>query len=289
MLTHRHDPRNPARVVLLGASGFIGKALIALLEREQIPFIAPSSATLNLSGPEAKEQLRQLLRPEDSLVVLAALTPDRGRDIATFSANLRMVEQLCAALSVCKPEHTVYFSSDAVYPFGTGPISEASLAAPMDLYGAMHRSRELMLAQTLGESLCILRPSLVYGPGDSHNSYGPNRFRRQAHKDGKIPLGGEGEETRDHVFVDDVAELCLRVLRQGSTGLLNLATGRSIDFGSLARLVAARFKNDVNICPSPRTAPATHRHFDTTALIQAFPDFAFTPLERGLDAAMGDL
>lgn len=289
MLTHRHEPRNPARVFLLGASGFIGRALVALLEREQIPFIAPRSNELNLTGPEAQSQLRQLLRPEDSLVVLSALTPDRGRGIDTFSANLRMVEQLCAVLAEIKPAHVIYFSSDAVYPFGAGPVSEASLAAPTDLYGAMHRSRELMLAQTLGNALCILRPSLVYGAGDSHNSYGPNRFRRQAAKDGKIPLGGEGEETRDHVFVDDVAALSLRVLRQGSTGLLNIATGRSIDFGSLARMVAARFKNDVNICPSPRTAPATHRHFDTTALLQAFPDFAFTPLERGLDAAMGDL
>lgn len=288
MLTHRHShPQKPERVFVLGGSGFFGKALIRKLQSEGVAVFAPSSAELDLSAPEAVHFLGQNLQAQDSLVILSALTPDRGRDIATFMANLRMVQNVCAALAQVTPAHVVYFSSDAVYPFETGLTSESSLAAPVDLYGVMHRSRELMLSQTLGDQLCILRPSLVYGAGDSHNSYGPNRFRRQASKEGKINIGGEGEETRDHVYIDDIVALTIRVLNHRSTGILNLASGRSIDFGTLARIVASHFETPVSVCPSPRSMPATHRHFDTTHLIQAFPDFAFTPLEQGLAAAHG--
>jgi nucleoside-diphosphate-sugar epimerase len=283
MLEHANlPPRKPERVVLLGGGGFFGKALARELTRAGIPFAAPASADLDLCGEGARTALAGLLRPTDSLVILSALTPDRGRGIDTFMANLRMIENVCAVLAAAPPAHVVYFSSDAVYPFGTGILDENSPAAPADLYGAMHRSRELMLLQATPSNLCILRPSLVHGAEDTHNSYGPNRFRRQAAKEGRITLGGEGEETRDHVYIDDIAALTLRVLNHGSRGLLNLATGRSRSFGEIARMVAARSSVPVEIRFTPRTSPITHRAFDTTALLKAFPGYVFTSLEQGI-------
>jgi nucleoside-diphosphate-sugar epimerase len=282
MLEHRNaPPRNPERVVLLGGAGFIGKALAGLLRDAAIPVLAPSSAELDLGGAQAQARLRELLRPGDSLVVLSALTPDRGRGLDTFMANLRMIENLCAVLAPARPAHVVYFSSDAVYALGAGLVNEQTPAAPADLYGAMHRSRELMLGQALGGDLCVLRPTLVHGPGDTHNSYGPNRFRRQAEREGRIILGGAGEETRDHLFIGDLAELTRRVLTHGSRGVLNLATGRSLAFAEVARRVAAGFPGPVEILCTPRTAPVTHRAFDITALRQAFPGYVFTALGQG--------
>ena len=285
MLEHRNTPaRDPERVVLLGAGGFIGKALNRRLVEARIPALPLTSSDLDLCAEDAPARLKETLRSGDSLVVLSALTPDRGRGIDTFMKNLKMIENLCAALGDSPCAHVVYFSSDAVYPLGTGLIDEESAAAPTDLYGVMHRSRELMLLQSLGQ-LCILRPSLIYGADDTHNSYGPNRFRRQAHAEGKIVIGGEGEETRDHVYIDDVARLTHLVLTQQSTGILNLATGNATDFGSVARHVAALFDGEVEVCPTPRKFPITHRSFDTTALLKAFPGFTFTSLEKGLQLA----
>src|SRR5256885_1405531 len=73
--------------------------------------------------------------------------------------------------------------------------------------------------------LAILRPTLLYGAEDPHNGYGPNRFRRLANAGADITLFGEGEERRDHVLIDDLAEIVLRVLKRRSTGTLNIATG----------------------------------------------------------------
>ena len=104
-------------------------------------------------------------------------------------------------------------------------------------------------------------------------------------KDGKITLFGQGEETRDHIPVDDVAALSVLVLRHCSTGTLNVATGRSISYAEVARKVAALFDKPIEIAGTARQTPITHRHFDVTALRKAFPTFVFTPLEDGLAKA----
>ncbi len=289
MLTHRNsEPSDPARVVVLGAGGFVGQTLCARLAEAGIETLALSSADLDLTAPDAGTKLATLIRTEDALVMLSALTPDRGRGIPPFLANIRMMAAVTSAVAMTAPAQIVYFSSDAVYPMGEGPVSESSCAEAPDLYGTMHHAREVMIAEAYKGALAILRPTLIYGAGDSHNSYGPNRYRRQAANDGRIPLFGEGEETRDHISVDDIATLTLLVLRHRSSGLLNLATGTSTAFGDLARKVAALVDRPVEVAGSPRQNPVTHRHFDVTALHKAFPSFAFTPLGEGLAAAHRD-
>ncbi len=286
MIEHENSkPVSPTRVVLVGASGFVGQNLAMRLKQEGVEVLALASKDIDLCADDASEKLLAVLKPEDSLVILSALTPDKGRGVGTFARNIKMMENICLALVEKACAHVVYFSSDAVYPLGDSPISEGSAAAAPDLYGIMHRSRELMLLDSVKSPACILRPTLIFGAGDTHNSYGPNRFRRVAAADGKIGIGGEGEETRDHIYIDDVVALTNLVLKHKSKGILNVATGRSIDFGALASLVAAQFDGAVEVCPSPRGMPVTHRSFDVTAIHKAFPGFQFTQLEEGIKRA----
>jgi nucleoside-diphosphate-sugar epimerase len=276
----RAAPQKPARVVVLGARGFIAQALRRRLEGGGLATLAVSSAELDLSSLTAADKLAALLRPDDALVMLAAITPDKGRDAAALMKNLAMMQSVCAALGKRPCAHLVYFSSDAVYGPGPSLVSEATAAAPGDLYGTMHLARELMAKGISGVPLVVLRPTGVYGSGDTHGSYGPNRFRRSALEEGKIRLFGAGEETRDHVHVDDVAEIAARCLERRSTGLLNVATGRSVSFRELAGIVARQAGKPVEIEETPRAGPVTHRHYDVAALLRAFPGFRFAGLEE---------
>lgn len=283
MLQHQNpEPKNPDRTVIIGGSGFIGTALTARLREQGTEVLSLSSKDLDLSDSASVEKLAGMLKPEDSLVMLSALTPDKGRGIAALMRNLSMAQTVCGALDKSPCSHVVYFSSDAVYPYVEALITNDSPAAPTDLYGAMHRTREIMFQNVVTGPLAVLRPTLVYGHGDPHNSYGPNRLRRIAAKEGKISLFGDGEETRDHIFVDDLASLIALVLRHRSSGILNAATGRSISFFDLAHLVTKQFDNQVEIICTPRANPVTHRTFDPTACLKAFPSFTFTPLEKGI-------
>lgn len=282
---HQVQAASPKRVVVLGASGFVARALIDYLEKNGTEVRDIGRGEIDLAQSGAGERLAGELRSDDALVFLSALTPDKGRGIDPFLANVRMGAAVCAAIEAKLPSHVVYVSSDAVYPFDSGETHEASCAEPTDLYGAAHLAREIMVRGAVKCPVAVLRPTLIYGSGDTHNSYGANRFRRTARKEGRITLFGGGEETRDHMFIDDIVALIDLTLRHRSAGTLNLVSGRSVSFGELARMVAGQFPSTVEIVSLPRQTPVTHRKFDAANLRRAFPDFRLTPLEEGLAAA----
>jgi nucleoside-diphosphate-sugar epimerase len=287
VLTHLEPGRvEPARVVVLGASGFLGGAIAARFAARGTPVEALSSRDIDLTTAAAAAALETRLWPDDVLVFVSALTPDRGKDIGTMMRNLAMGEQVCAALSPSRCAHVVYISSDAVYADDVDDVTERSCASPSTYHRLMHLVRERMLASTLGSRIpfTVLRPSLVYGTGDTHNGYGPNRFLRSARAERRIALFGAGEEQRDHVFVGDVARLVKLVITHRSTGVLNVATGASRSFAEVAEVVASLVP-DVTIESKPRSGPVTHRRFDMTVLSAVFPWVRMTPLEEGLARA----
>ena len=288
---HRHaSPVDPARVVVLGATGFLGADLMRTLRDAGVPVVGLGSRDMDLGAAGAAERLHDLLRPEDSLVFASALTPDRGRDVGTFMQNVRMAEQVTAALAKSPCAHVVYVSSDAVYDDTDAAIVEATCASPSTLYGAMHFVRERMLAHVAGKDMpfLIIRPSLLYGPGDTHGAYGPNRFVRSAERDAVIALFGAGEELRDHVWVRDMSRLIALALRHRSEGVLNGATGQSVSFRDVAQVVMARVSRPVKIDERPRSGPIIHRQFDVSVSRAAFPAFRYTPFAEGFAAAWGD-
>lgn len=288
MLEHRQaTPKKPHRVVVLGASGFVARDLVRHLQNEGIPHRAIGSGEVDLLKPESVAQLEASLGEDDSLVITSCITPDKGKDAATLMKNLTMAQHVCLALEKIRCAHIVYVSSDAVYGWRESLIRESSVREANDLYGIMHLAREKMLSLAAAHSntpLCIFCPSAIYGPGDTHNSYGPNRFLRSAIKDRIITLFGGGEETRDHVYIEDVSQLLTLCLQHRSAGTINAATGRAVSFREVAAMVANRAGDEVKIEKLLRSGPITHRHFDVTERIKAFPSFGPTSLENGLDS-----
>jgi UDP-glucose 4-epimerase len=281
VLEHLNPVRKaPSRVVIIGAGGFVGGAIGDQLAADKVPMLALTRKELDLLKPQASATLQRVLRADDSVVFVSALAPTRNN--AMLIDNLRMAEAVCAALSAQPVAQLVYISSDAVYSDDANPVTERSCQQPSSLHGAMHLAREIMLRTTLKLPLAILRPTLIYGAKDPHNGYGPNRFRRLAAKGETITLFGEGEEKRDHVHVDDVAALVSAVLQHRSTGALNIAMGRSASFREVAEMIAALSSRSVEIRGTPRQNPITHRHFDITDCLKAFPEFHYISLRDGL-------
>lgn len=280
------------RVVILGARGFVARALTDKLHAGGVPVTAVSSEEIDLLSDRAPAALSALLQPDDALVVPAALTPDKGRDVGTLMKNLRMGEKLCQALTATTCSHLVYLSSDAVYPNSPAPISEETMCSPTDLYALMHIAREQMLGYVARERsipFCVLRPSAIYGAADTHNGYGPNRFMRTALSAGTIRLFGEGEEQRDHVYIDDVVTVITLALQAQLTRMLNVVTGRAVPFRDVADCVARHVGASVTVECAPRTGPVTHRSFDTARLRSAFPGLTMTSLDDGIASSVAAL
>ncbi|PIS00633.1 MAG: NAD-dependent dehydratase [Chlamydiae bacterium CG10_big_fil_rev_8_21_14_0_10_35_9] len=277
-----NQEKKPNRIVILGANGFIGKTLYCLLKQENLEVLPLGRQELDLTNESSSDKLVSLLKETDSVVFLSTITPDKGNNNETFVQNMLMAKNVCYALEKVKVSHLIYLSSDTVYPLNHGIISETSPAHPENLFGAMHLSREYMLKGLTSVPLAILRSTLVYGFEDTHNSYGPNRLRRMAFNEGKISLFGQGEENRDHIFIDDLIKIIRHVLFHKSTGVLNLVTGQSISYMELAKKIASFFDSPIEISCSERKNPITHRHFDSSSIFKAFPTFKFTSLDEGL-------
>jgi nucleoside-diphosphate-sugar epimerase len=284
MLNHRNSgPVKPSRVVILGASGFVGGATKQAFEVEKTEVLSLGRAKINLLDKKASLNIVNFLRPTDTLVVISAEAP--CKDAESLIRNIRMMVSICTAIEIQQPQHVIYISSDAVYADSKGALKESSNAEPGSIHGAMHLTREIMLKDAVKGPLAILRPTLIYGIDDPHNGYGPNRFRRLAAAGKEIILFGKGEEKRDHVLIDDVAELIRLMSWYKSHGVLNAATGTLTSFRNIAVLAVKLSGKAIKIKSSPRVGEIPHngyRPFDPAATKSKFPNFNYTPLEVGM-------
>ena len=277
------ESSNPSRVVVLGGNGFIGNAISTNFEQSGIPAESMGRPNFDLLTPQADQKLASFLRPDDTLVFVSAKAP--CRNAAGLIENLQMAKTVIAALKQQKISHLIYISSDAVYRDSDEPISEYSCAEPGSIHGAMHLVREIALKSELDLPLAIIRPTLVYGLKDPHNCYGPNSFRRAALKNEDITLFGEGEELRDHVFVDDIAQLVYLVACHKSIGIANAVSGQVVSFRQLAEFISGQNKSSGDVKATIRSGKMPHngyREFKTSIASELFSGFVFRSWSEGL-------
>lgn len=287
MLLHLNDkPTRPRRVVVIGAGGFVGGAIVERLLRDGIAVEALTRGQVDLLAPDAVERLLLRLKDGDSIVAAAAIAPCKTPEM--LKDNIVLAAGIIRALARIAPAHVVNISSDAVFADEPVPLNESSPKAPGSYHGVMHLAREIMFMTEVKAPLAIIRPTLIYGAKDPHNGYGPNQFRRKANRGETITLFGEGEERRDHVAVEDVAEIVARVLALRSQGSLNVACGTVTSFREVAELAVRLSGRQVAIAGSERRGPMPHngyRPFDVSGTSAAFPDFKYRPLAEGMAKA----
>jgi UDP-glucose 4-epimerase len=272
-------------VVLLGATGFLGRAIAARAEAAGAQVHGFNSKTLNLTDREAFRVLDGLIGPDTTLVFASAVTPDKGRTVDALDANLQMTMNVGRYVAEHPFRKVVYVSSDAVYPMSDEMVTESSAVEPADFYALAKYSGEVVLSNVCGQAkvpLVIVRPTGVYGAGDTHNSYGPNRFLTQIQNDGKVSMFGEGEDVRDHVYVDDVAAITVDLAASNATGLFNIASGESRTFGSIVEQLQRLAPVEFEVVKLPKSGGASRRDFDIGRLREALPGLTLTPFEEGL-------
>lgn len=138
----------------------------------------------------------------------------------------------------------VYVSTCAIYgePLSL-PVDEGHPVNPLSPYAASKLAAEAYCkayANAFGLDLTILRLFNVYGPRQFGSPYAGviTRFIERL-RDHKPPIiFGDGEQTRDFIYVGDAAEAIIKLLSTGGRGeVFNLGSGSSISINELADLI----------------------------------------------------
>jgi UDP-glucose 4-epimerase len=272
LLTHLNSiAQKPARLVVIGSTGFIGGAITDLATTNGVETVELGSQDIDLRMKDAPHELASHIKKGDAVVAAAAVAPCKS--IEDYQENLKIISSLEKAFCQNPPSYLLNISSDAVFADLNEPLTENSWKSPRTLHGLMHLTREVCI-DFLDIPHAHLRPTLVYGKNDPHNGYGPNQFSRLVAANQDIRLFGEGEELRDHIWVDDVALIAWMMIIHKSVGSINAATGEVLSFNDIALTIINSKKAKTKVMSQPRKGEMPHngyRPFDTSSLKNAFP------------------
>jgi UDP-glucose 4-epimerase len=253
----------PKRVLVTGGAGFIGVHTVRRLIAEGFTVLVvddlrhacgeplPANVEVqaaDLNSPATAEAVIRF-RPDAILHLAAQGGVSRSvRDPAGDAlVNVLGTVALLKASADAACRRFVFASSGgAIYGRATQlPTTERTTPKPLSPYGAAKLAAEgylAMFARTFGLRTLALRYSNVYGPfQDGTGEAGVVAITCERLLSGQPPeIRGDGRQTRDFVFVADVADANLRALQLPVTGAVNIGTGVASSVRSVvAALVAA--------------------------------------------------
>lgn len=246
------------RCLVTGAAGFVGSHLAERLLREGyevigidcfVPYyprwmkeknVAPLLSHPRfrwLEGDLLQTDLAALLGQGVAYVfhqaAQAGVRASWGKEFADYTAlNILATQRLLEAAKTHPPQKFIYASSSSVYgDVATLPMHEDALPKPVSPYGVSKLAAEhlcYLYWKNFGIPTMALRYFTVYGPRQRPDM-AFHRFLRFILEDRSIPIYGDGQQTRDFTFIDDVVEANLLALSTSVVGeVLNIGGGTTI-------------------------------------------------------------
>ncbi|OWJ54845.1 NAD-dependent epimerase/dehydratase family protein [Pyrodictium delaneyi] len=191
------------------------------------------------------------------LAAVVGVTEVRGNPVQGYTSNVEGTFSVLELARRIDAARFVYASSAAVYGEPRYvPIDEDHPKDPVNLYGATKLAGEALVqgyARDYGLSTVVLRYFNVYGPGMKPGPYAGVVYKFiEALLERRQPIiYGDGKQTRDFVYVEDVAEANIKALQQHVNGVYNIGSGRGTSILELYRIIC----NIIGYCPKPRHYP----------------------------------
>jgi len=295
------------RILITGAAGFLGSALANHLVRSGQSVRGVDDLSTGDPGvllPEVhftrgdvndRPKLWTLLQDVDCVYHLAArvLVPESVLYPREYNqVNVGGTVTLMEAMRDVGVRRVVFISSGAVYgKLSDQPLREDAIPNPRSPYAVSKLAAEYYV-RTIGtlwgiETVC-LRVFNAYGPGQhmppTHAPVIPSMLR-QACTDGTLVVHGNGSQTRDFVYLDDVvnAMAAAATAPDVSQQIINVGSGRETSLRDLVRIVQEVSGHSPEVIYNPRSDPGPDRMCaDLTRAQQMLGYTPATSLEDGL-------
>lgn len=259
------------RCIVTGGAGFIGSHIAeALAERDaEVLVVDDLSTGKRYNVPEKAELAEVSITSPEVEQIIADFAPnvvfhlaaqmDVRRSVAdpAFDARTNVEGTVRVASAAARAgTEAMFFASSGGAVYGEQeifPVPETHPCRAESPYGVSKRCGELYLdlfSRSLEMRTVILRYANVYGPRqDPHGEAGVVAIFAQKMLRGETPIiNGDGKQTRDYVFVDDVVHANLMALRHlDARGPINIGTGVETDVVQLAGMIAiaANYHGDI--------------------------------------------
>ena len=282
---------------ITGAAGFLGSALANHLARQghQVRGLDDLSAgDPNVLSPDIlftrgdvsdRPKLWTLLQDVDCVYHLAARVsvPESVLYPREYnSVNVGGTVCLMEAMRDVGVRRVVYISSGAVYGSqAEQPLKESSTPNPSSPYAVSKLAGEFYV-RTIGDLWGIETVSLrvfnAYGPGQhlpvSHPPVIPY-YLRNAVRDGSLIVHGQGTQTRDYVFVDDVVRCMVAAATapELDNAVINVSSGTETSVRELIRLIIDMTASKAEVIYNPRTDAGVSRMCADISLAQEMLGF----------------
>ena len=302
------------KALVTGVAGFIGSTLAERLVRAGEDVVGIDCFT-DYYPREAKERnlaflrtapnfrflesrlqdadLRRELADRTHVFHLAAQAGVRkswGRDFDVYTTNnieaTQVLLEACVGSSI---ERLVYASSSSVYgDLVAMPMREDALPQPVSPYGVSKLAAEqlcYLYFVNFGVPTVSLRYFTVYGPRQRPDM-GFHKFLRATLEGTPIAVYGDGEQTRDFTFVDDIVSANIAAAERGVPGrVYNIGGGSRVSLNHVLEIIGrVTGREPVIAREAAQKGDMRHTYADTEL---ARADLAFRPttdLERGLAA-----
>lgn len=222
------------RVLVTGADGFIGRALVAFASARDAHVTGIGRHAADIADAGAVDRVFLAAKPE--VVVHAAGLMDWRQDLELLPSMLRVhvlgTANVLQASRRVGVRRVVCFGSAGEYGAAKPPLVEDGAAEPLDPYSTSKlAATELarLFHRSFALDTTVVRPFNVYGLGEPERRLFPSVFARARSGGGEIACT-PGEQQRDFVHIDDVAEGAWRAALSPNTpgAILNLGTGRAM-------------------------------------------------------------
>ena len=262
------------KIVVTGGAGFIGSHVVELyLSRGHEVVIVDNLATgkrenlhpkarfveVDIRDPKAADVIRS---EKPDVVNHHAAQMDVRKSVADpiFDAQtniLGTINLLAASRDAGVKKFLFVSSGGAAYgEQEIFPAPETHPTWPVSPYGVSKRSGELyahFFMAEYGLKFVAMRYANVYGPRqDPHGEAGVVAiFSGKMLRGEPVTVNGDGKQTRDYVYVGDVARMSALALETDATGPVNVGTGIETDVNELAALIRAAAGSESEITHGP--------------------------------------
>ncbi len=249
-----------SKVLVTGGAGFLGSHLVRALEQKEMDVVVLDDLSTgfmeNLSGTGAKfirgtvenaDIVRKSADGCDVIFHLAALVSvpmSQKYPEKCLSINVGGTKNILASAEKLGIRKIVFISSASVYGSQPNlPQRESDAVIPESPYAETKLLSEKLCSEwseRTGGNAISIRLFNGFGPRQRADSqYGAviPRFLAAAMNGKNIEIFGDGEQTRDFIFINDIVSALMFLMEKDFSGIVNLARGEKISINQLAELV----------------------------------------------------